>query len=87
MLRDVFCSRRILAGLIFVGVAVAGTQLYSWHVRHRSEAEFERHNRLLQGLKQKNEIRPAEAVNVPTDTETRGFVDMPDENTDTPMSN
>ena len=50
MLRDVFLSRRILAGLIFVSVAVAGTQLYSWYVR-RSEAEFERHDRLLQGLK------------------------------------
>lgn len=87
MLRDVFLSRRILAVLIFVGVAVAGTQLYSWHVRRRSEAEFERHDRLLHGLKQKNEVRPAEAVNVPTDTETRGFVDTPDENTDTPMSN
>ena len=87
MLRDVFFSRRLLAVLIFVGVAIAGTQLYSWHVRHRSEAEFERHDRLLQGLKQKNEGCPAEAVNVPTDPETRGFVDMPDENTDTSMSN
>ena len=87
MLRDVFLSRRILAGLIFVGVAVAGTQLYSWHVRHSNEAEFERHDRLLQGLNQKNEGCPAEVVNVPTDTETRGFVDTPDENTDTSMSN
>ena len=47
MLRDVFLSRRILAGLIFVGVAVAGTQLYSWHVRRRSEAEFERHDQSI----------------------------------------
>ena len=86
MLRALLSSRAILAGLVFVVVVVAGTQLYSWHVRRTTEAELELHDRLLQGLKQKNEARPAEAVNVPTDTETPGFVDTPDENTDTPMS-
>ena len=86
MLRDVFSSRGILAGLVFVIVAVTGTQLYSWHVRRTTEAESERHDRFLQRLKQKNEAHPAEALNVLTDTETPGFVDTPDENTDTQMS-
>ena len=81
MLRDLLSSRAILAGLVFVVVVVAGTQLYSWHVRRTSEAELERHDRLLQELKKQNEARPAQAVNVPTDTETPGFV-----NTDTPRS-
>ena len=53
MLRDVFLSRRILAGLIFVSVAVAGTQLYSWYVRRRSEAEFERHDRARYALRKR----------------------------------
>ena len=52
MLRDVFFSRRILAELIFV-VAVAGTQLYSWYVRRRSEAEFERHDRARYALRKR----------------------------------
>ena len=86
MLRHVFFNRGILAGLVFVIVAVAGTQLYSWHVRRTCEAETERHDRLLQGFKQKNEGRSAEAVNVQTDTETPGLVGTPDEHTDTPMS-
>ena len=39
MLRDVFSSRGILAGLVFVIVAVAGTQLYSWHARRTTKAD------------------------------------------------
>ena len=78
MLRDVFSSRGILAGLVFFVVVVAGTQLYSWHVRRTTEAEF---GRTVQAHVNKNEARPAQAVNVPTDTETPG-----DENTDTQMS-
>lgn len=86
MLRDLLSSRTIQAGLAFFVLVVGGSLLYNWHIQRTTAAELERHDRFLRGLKNKNEIRPAQAVNDPTDTEPLGFVDMPDENTDTPMS-
>ena len=87
MLRNPLSSRAILAGLVFFVVVVSGSLLYSWHVRRTTEAEFQRGDRFLQGREKQNKTRPTQTIDVPTDTETPGFVSTPDENTDTPMSN
>ena len=86
MLRALLSSRAILAGLVFVVVVVAGTQLYSWHVRRTSEAERQRSDQFLQGLEKKNETRTETPATQPLDIDTPGFVNTPDENTDTPTS-
>ena len=86
MFRDIFSTRLLIVGIVFFALVAAGTQLYSWHVRRTTEAELERHDQFLQGLENKNEIRPAQAVNVPTKNEIPGIVNTPDENTDTDKS-
>ncbi len=86
MLRDLFSSRAIQAGLFFFVLVVGGVQLYSWHVRRTTAAKLVPIKRLVQTLENENKTHPAQAVSVPAANETPGFVDMPEENTDTPMS-
>ena len=87
MFRDILSSRAILIGLVFFVLMVASSLLYSWHVRRTTEAELESTNRAVQALKNKNDARPAQEVNVPIENETSSFVSTPDENTGAPMSN
>ena len=87
MFRDILSSRVILIGLMFFVLMIAGSLLYSWYVRRTTEVELESTNRALQALKNKNDARPAQAVNVSIENETSSFVSTPDENTGTPMSN
>ncbi len=82
MLRDLLSSRWLQFGLVFFVLVIGGSLLYSWHTLRTTESDLERHDQLAQGIKQ-NEAHPAEKVNVPTQTETPGLVDTPDENTDT----
>ena len=82
MLRDLLSSRWLQFGLVFFVLVIGGSLLYSWHTLRTTESDLERHDQLAQGIKQ-NETHPAETVNVPTETETPGFVNTPDENTDT----
>ncbi len=86
MLRDLFSSRAIQAGLFFFVLVVGGVQLYSWHVRRTTAAKLAPIKRLVQTLENENKTPPAQAVSVPAANETPGFVDTPEENTDTPMS-
>ena len=86
MLRDLFSSRAIQAGLFFFVLVVGGVQLYSWHVRRTTAAKLAPIKRLVQTLENENKTHPAQAVSVPAANEAPGFVDTPEENTDTPMS-
>lgn len=85
MLRDLLSSRWFQAGLAFFVLCVGGSLLYHWHVQRNTETELERSNRFLRGTEQQNETRPAEKVNVPTENESPGLVNTPEENSDTPM--
>ena len=86
MFRVMLSSRSIVIGLVFFVLIVGSSLLYSWHVRRTSESDMERHDRFLRGLQTLGKTRPAENVDVPTDSEPPGFVNTPDENTDTPLS-
>ncbi|MYG08678.1 hypothetical protein F4167_19105 [Candidatus Poribacteria bacterium] len=86
MFGDLLSSRWFQGGFAFFVLCVGGSLLYSWHVHRTTESDMARHDRLLLGREKQNETHPAESVNVPTDTETPGFVYTPDENTDTPRS-
>lgn len=84
MFRVILSSRGIIAGLVFFVLIVGGSLLYSRHVRRTSEMELQRHNRFLRGPQTQNKTRPAETVDVPTDTESAGPVNTLDGSTDTP---
>ena len=86
MLWDLLSRRWIQVGLAFSVLVVSGSLLYSWHVRRATDREMARHARFWQGLEKQNETRPAETVNVPTETETPGLVNTPEANTDAQMS-
>ena len=85
MLRDLLSSRWFQRGLVFFLLVVGGSLLYSWHVLRTTESDMERHDRFSQGLEKQNEPHPAETVNVPTQNETPGLVNTPDESMDTQM--
>ena len=75
MFRGIFSTRLLIVGIVFFALVAASTQLYSWYVKHTTEAELERHDQFLQGLENRNEIRPVQAVqavNLPTENETLG---------------
>lgn len=77
MLRDLLSSRLIQAGLAFFVICIAGSLLYSWHIRHPTEKEMAQHNRFLQGSGEKqNATRPVKAEN---GYETRARVQIPPE--------
>ena len=82
---DLLSSRAIQVGLVFFVLVVSGSLLYSWHTFRTTENELERSNRFLRGTEQQKATRPAEKVNVPTENESPGLVNTPDETTDTPM--
>ncbi len=86
MFRDILSSRAIFAGLVVLVLLVSGSLFYYWHVQRTSKAEFQRSERFLQELEAQNPTRPAQVVDVPTDTQTSDFVNTPDEHTDTAMS-
>ena len=86
MLRDLLSSPWFQGGFAFFVLVVGSSLLYSWHVQRTTEAELARHDRFRQGLQNQKETRTAEEVNVPTENETPGLLNTPDENTDTQMS-
>lgn len=87
MLRDLLSnSRAIQAVLAFFVLVVGGSLLYNWHVQYTTESDLERHDRFLQGLEKHDETRPVEAVSVPTEIETPGFVRTPEEIDEPQMS-
>ena len=85
MFYNILSMRPIQIGVAFFVLVVGGSLLYSWHVRRTTDAELARHDRFRQGLQNQKETRTAEEVNVPTENETPGLVNTPDENTDIPM--
>ena len=50
MFREMMRNRLILGGIIFFVLVVAGSQLYSWHVRRSVTSETERTKRAVQAL-------------------------------------
>ncbi|MDE0017064.1 MAG: hypothetical protein OXU51_12805 [Candidatus Poribacteria bacterium] len=86
MFRDLLSSRMIQGGLAFFVLVVGGSLFYSWHGQRTTEIELARHDPFLKGREKQNETRPAEAVNDPTESKPPGFVNTPDENTGTLMS-
>ena len=86
MFWDILSSRGLIAGFVFFVIIVSGSLLYGRHVRRASETEFQRSDRFLQGLEKQSKTHPTEAVDVSTSTETARFVNTPDENTDTSIS-
>ena len=72
MFRDIFSTRLLIVGFVFFALVAVGAQLYSWYVRRTTEAVLERHDQFLQELENKNEIRPVQAVNLPTENKTLG---------------
>ena len=85
MLRDLLSSRWFQGVLAFFVLVVVGSLLYSWHVIRTTESDMARHDRFLLGRQNQNETRPADKVNDPTQNETSGLLNTPDETTDTPM--
>ncbi|RKU30521.1 hypothetical protein C6499_06010 [Candidatus Poribacteria bacterium] len=79
----ILSSRGFITGLAVFVLIVGGSLFYSWHIRRTSEAELQRSDRFLREL---GKTPPAEATDAPTDIQTPGFVDTPDENTDTLIS-
>ena len=77
MFRDILSSRGIIFGFVFFVVIVGSTQLYSWHVRRRSQEELERTNRTVQMLENKKDTRTGEDAGVPVDIEALGELDTP----------
>ena len=86
MFRYLLSSRLIQVGFVFCVLVVGGSLLYSWHVRRTTEKDMEQYSRFSRGLEKQNETRPAEIVSVPTESQPPGFMDTPDENTGTLMS-
>ena len=62
MFRDILSSRAIRIGLMFFVLMVAGSLLYSRHVRRTTEAELEPINPSLQTLKNKKAKQKAAAI-------------------------
>lgn len=86
MFRDILSSRAILIGFVFFVLMVAGSLLYSWHVRRTTEVELGPTNRALQALENRNKTHTAQEVNVPIEAKTPGLADMPEVNMDTHKS-
>lgn len=86
MFRDLLSSRLIQAALVFCVLCVVGSLLYSWHLQRTTEKEMARHNRFLEGIREKqSKTRPPETVNAPTETETPG--DIPQEMDESQITN
>lgn len=83
MFRDLLSNRVIIGALIFVVLVVAGTQLYSLHVRRTGEAKVARTAREVQHLTNDKETHPQQDVDVPTGTEA--LEETPLETNDTQM--
>lgn len=86
MLQDLLSNRWFQGGLVFFVLVVGSSLLYSWYVLRATERDMERHDRLLHGRKNKEGMRSTETVNVPTENETSGFVNTPEEDTDASIS-
>ena len=81
MFRDLLSSRLIQAGLVSLVLVVGGSLLYSWHVQRTTETEFGKRPLAVVSIENTQETSTALV-----DFQTEGIVNMPDENTDTPMS-
>jgi len=83
----VLLSKRWFQGsIVFCVLCVMGSLLYSWHVDRATDREMARHDRFLQERREKqNTTRPVKSVEAPTENETPGVVNTPEENTDTQM--
>ena len=81
MLSDLLFSRLIQGGLVFFLLVVGGSLLYSWHIQHTTEAEFEKRPLAVESLQNTPATNTA-----PVDFQTEGVPNTPDANTDTPMS-
>ena len=72
MLRSLLSNRGILVGLVFFGVIVGGSLIYSWHIHRTTDAELAHTQRTGPTLENKNEIRTTQDLGIPTDVQTLG---------------
>ena len=80
MLRDLLSSRWFQGGFAFFVLCVGGSLLYSWHVHRTTNAEFGKRPPAVSSIENKPETSTSTV-----DFQTEGFVNTPEENTDTPM--
>ena len=80
MFRELLSSRWFQGGFAFFVLVVGGSLLYSWHVQRTTEAEFGKRPQPVVSIENKPSTNTA-----PIDFQTEGFVNTPDETTDTPM--
>ena len=85
MLRDLFSNKFIIGGLIFVVLVIAGTQLYSWHVRRIDETKLARTAREVQHLANDKEAHTEQDAGVPTGTQPLRETQIPLETDNTQM--
>lgn len=79
MFRDLLSSKLIQVGLVFFVVVVGGSLLYSWYAHRTTEVELAQTNQSVQQPEKNNKVHTAQVAGVPTETETAGFVRIPDE--------
>ncbi|MDE0016343.1 MAG: hypothetical protein OXU51_09165 [Candidatus Poribacteria bacterium] len=81
MFRDLLSSRWFQGVFAFFVLVVGGSLLYSWHVHRTTAAEFGKRPPPVVSA-----IENTPATNTaPVDFQTEGFVNTPEENTDTQM--
>ncbi|MDE0012507.1 MAG: hypothetical protein OXU36_15255 [Candidatus Poribacteria bacterium] len=82
MLHDLLSSRWFQGGFAFFVLCVSGSLLYSWHVHRTTAAEFGKRPQPVMSI----ENRSLSTNTAPVDFQTEGVTNMPEENTDTPIS-
>ena len=70
MFHNILSNRGLLAGLVFFVIIVAGSLLYSWHVRREVREGIARTQQIMQLREANKDARAVRDVGVLTDTET-----------------
>ena len=82
MFRNIHSSTSILVGLIFFVVIVAGSLLYSWHVRRTTKIQLAKTRQVPSPLENKNETQIELPTAQPVETQTPNVLMTPEENTE-----
>lgn len=83
MLWGLLSSRWIQVGIVFFVLCVGGSLLYSWHVKRTIAAEMVQAKQAMQARENRYKTRMAKKTNVPTETNSPGFVGVPKESDET----
>ena len=72
MFRDILSNKGVLAALLFCVLIVAGSQLYSWHVKRGIQADEARTQQFLQQLETQKKTHAVQDTGALIDTQTLG---------------